>query len=79
MKEETKKESFEEQMKRLEQILEKLNQESPLDEAIKLYEEASSLLNACQKDLSQAQTRIETLLTTRSEEGEITQIDAKPL
>ena len=54
---------FERSMTRLEQVVKKL--ESPdlsLDEAMKLFEEGVTLSRECQKQLEQAEARIEILL-----------------
>ena len=62
--------SFEQAYERLEQILEKMNGGSvPLEEALKLYEEADSLLKLCQDKLSSAEQKVEYLIKQRS--GEI--------
>lgn len=61
--------TFEEQMQRLEAILEKLSQESPLEESIQLFEEASSLLTQCQNSLKFAEARIEKLVV-KSQQGQ---------
>lgn len=60
------KQNFETAFHRLENILEKMNTESvSLDEALKLYEEADTLITGCQKQLSDAERRIEVLLKNR--------------
>lgn len=54
---------FEKSMARLEQVVKKL--ESPdlsLDEAMKLFEEGVTLSRECQKQLEEAEARIEILL-----------------
>ncbi|HVB33246.1 MAG TPA: exodeoxyribonuclease VII small subunit [Patescibacteria group bacterium] len=54
---------FERSMTRLEQVVKKL--ESPdlsLDEAMKLFEEGVTLSRECQKQLEEAEARIEILL-----------------
>jgi exodeoxyribonuclease VII small subunit len=63
--------SFEKNMLRLEEILEKMNGQISLDEAIDLFEEADKLVKQCQKKLDESQSRIEKILTTRS-------LDEKP-
>ena len=58
--------SFEQAFARLEQILELLNAESvPLEQALKLYEEANQLLVASNRRLVEAEQRIEVLTKTR--------------
>lgn len=63
---EKKDPTFEEAYERLEKILEKMNgQRVSLDEALKLYEEADTLIASCQKRLSEAEQKIEILLKNR--------------
>lgn len=62
--------NFEQAFGRLEQILEKMNGGNvTLDDSLKLYEEADTLISACSKKLESAETRIEMLMKKRS--GEI--------
>ncbi len=70
---------FEQAFARLEQILERLNTDTiPLDEALKLYEEANRLLGHCSARLNDAEERIEMLSKTRS--GEVMMgADGRPL
>lgn len=52
--------SFEDALKRLEEIVRKLESgEAPLDDAIKLYEEGDRLKQQCEARLAAAQARIE--------------------
>lgn len=61
--------SFEEAFARLEQILEKMNSGSvSLDESLALYEEADKLIITCQKRLTDAERKIETLIKGRNGE-----------
>ncbi len=71
--------SFEAAFARLEEILEKMNSGSiSLDESLKLYEEADKLILMCQKRLTDAERKIETLIKNRN--GEVTLgPDQKPL
>ena len=71
--------SFEQAYQRLEQILEKMNSgKTPLEESIKLYEEADRLISSCNARLSDAEQKIETLIKTR--EGELSlSTQQKPL
>lgn len=63
--------SFEASYKKLEEILEKLNSgDTPLDDAIKLYEEADQLIKVCNERLSAAEQKIEKLVKDR--EGNLT-------
>ena len=58
--------SFEQAYRRLEIILEKMNSgKLSLDESLKLYEEADSLITACSTRLSQAEQKIEKLVKNR--------------
>lgn len=71
--------SFETAFARLEEILEKMNSGSiSLDESLKLYEEADKLISTCQKRLSDAERKIETLVKNRNGEV-ILGSDQKPL
>jgi exodeoxyribonuclease VII small subunit len=59
----TKKPDFERSLARLEEVVQKL--ESPqlsLDEAMKLFEEGVGLSRECQKQLEEAEGRVEILL-----------------
>jgi exodeoxyribonuclease VII small subunit len=61
--------SFEAAFSRLEEILERLNVDTvPLEEALKLYEEANRLLSQCGDRLDRAEARIEVLSKSRSGE-----------
>lgn len=54
--------TFEESMKRLDEIVSKMEKEElSLEETIKLYEEASGLSDKCRKDLEEAKLKITTL------------------
>jgi exodeoxyribonuclease VII small subunit len=66
----TKKEiPFETAFSRLEEILEKMNEGSAsLDDSLKLYEEADKLIISCNKRLTQAEQKIETLIKNRNGE-----------
>jgi exodeoxyribonuclease VII small subunit len=60
---------FEEAYHRLEEILEKMNSgKASLDDALKLYEEADSLITLCQKKLTEAEKKIEVMIKSRSGE-----------
>lgn len=61
--------SFEKAFERLEEILEKMNKEKvSLDESLKLFEEANSLINICSTQLSNAEQKIEILLKGKNGE-----------
>lgn len=58
--------SFEEALKRIEQILKQLeNKDLDLEEAINLYEEGLRLIYFCEEKLKNARTRIEVILKDR--------------
>jgi exodeoxyribonuclease VII small subunit len=58
---------FEEAYSRLEEILEKMNSgKASLDDSLKLYEEADKLIVTCQKTLSEAEKKIETMIKSRN-------------
>ena len=58
--------SFEQAYERLEKILEKLNTgNAPLEESLKLYEEADTLIQCCNKRLNAAEKKIEQLIKNR--------------
>ncbi len=70
--------SFEKAYERLEKILEQLNAgEVPLEESLKLYEEADLLIGSCGQKLSEAEQKIQTLIKNR--EGTLSlDSDGKP-
>jgi exodeoxyribonuclease VII small subunit len=58
--------SFEESVKRLEEILEKMNSgKITLDESLQLFEEADKLITTCNKRLHDAEQKIEVLIKNR--------------
>ena len=58
-----KKDSFEQSLKRLEDIVEKLESGNiPLDEAIKLFEEGVKLSKKCSDKLSKVEEKIKVIL-----------------
>lgn len=60
--------SFEKAFERLEQILEKMNNgKTPLEESLKLFEEAEKLIHNCSSRLAQAEQKIEQLLKNKGE------------
>lgn len=64
--------SFEKAFERLEQILEILNSgRASLEDAIKLYEEADTLVVQCHKKLTEAEKKIEVLIKNRAGELQI--------
>ncbi len=61
-REKDSKHTFEQSLKRLEQIVEELEQgEVPLDDALKMYEEGIELSKACVEKLTQAELRLKKL------------------
>ncbi len=71
--------SFEKAFARLEEILEKMNAGTlPLEDSLRLYEEADQLIQICSKKLGQAEAKIEMLVKNR--EGELLLSDTgKPI
>lgn len=66
-KEQKSENSFEEAFARLEHILERMNSGTiSLDESLKLYEEADKLISFCNKRLTEAERKIETLVKNRN-------------
>ena len=64
-----KETSFEEAFHRLEAILERMNaQDVPLEESLKLFEEANALITLCHKQLNDAERRVEVLVKNRQGE-----------
>jgi exodeoxyribonuclease VII small subunit len=58
-----KKPDFEQSLARLEEVVRKLESPNlPLDQAMKLFEEGMQLSRDCQKQLEQAEARVEILL-----------------
>lgn len=58
--------SFESAFERLEQILEKMNtMKTPLDESLKLFEEADQLIRICSEKLTSAEQKVEILIKNR--------------
>ncbi len=65
--------TFEKAMKRLEEIVEKLDEgEIPLEESIKIFEEGMELVNFCQKKLEEVEAKVETIMKNKEkkENGE---------
>ena len=57
------KNTFEESLKKLEKIVEKIEDGNVnLDDSIKSFEEGVALVKECQKQLSEAEIKIQTLL-----------------
>jgi exodeoxyribonuclease VII small subunit len=55
--------NFEEQLRALENVVERLEQgDIPLEESVKLFEQGLKLSNACKKELEAAEGKIEILV-----------------
>ena len=60
--------SFEQAFERLEQILEKMNNgKTPLEDSLKLFEEAETLIRSCNARLLASEQKIETLIKQRGQ------------
>lgn len=58
------KQSFEENMTRLEQIVRAMERgEAPLDESLKLFQEGTELVRSCAKLLDEAELQIKKVMT----------------
>lgn len=68
----SKNTTFEKNMLRLEEIVEKMNSNASLDEALDLFEEADKLVRQCQKKLDEAQNRIEKIVQSRTDNTHVT-------
>jgi len=56
--------SFEEKLDRLEEISRKINEDCPLEEALKLFEEGIGLSRGLEKELSRIERKVEVLVNT---------------
>ena len=69
---------FEEALKKLEDIVEKLESgDYPLDESLAKYEEGVKLVRFCQKKLEQAKKKIEILVKTKDGKIKIEPFEAE--
>ncbi|HWT67369.1 MAG TPA: exodeoxyribonuclease VII small subunit [Terracidiphilus sp.] len=58
--------SFEDSLKKLETIVERLEKgDLPLDESLKLFEQGVGLSEACKKELDEAEGKVQTLIKQR--------------
>ena len=58
-----KKIEFEKELKRLEEIVTKIQDESlPLDESVKLYEEGNKIIVTLREELAKAEAKIENIV-----------------
>ena len=63
-----KEQKFEENLKRLEQIVDQLeNKEAPLEQSLALFEEGIGLARTCQQKLEQAKKKVEILIKETGE------------
>jgi exodeoxyribonuclease VII small subunit len=64
-----KENSFEKAFERLEEILHNMNENKiSLDDSLKLFEEADSLMKTCSSKLTDAENKIEILLKNREKD-----------
>ncbi len=64
----SKEPTFEERLKRLEEIVDQLeNKEAPLDDSLALFEEGVQLARQCQKTLEDAKKKVEVLMKDTGE------------
>lgn len=71
--------SFESAFMRLEEILERMNSNSiSLDDSLKLFKEADSLISICSKKLNSAEREVEMLIKNRQGDIALGQ-DQKPM
>ena len=77
MSEKKTEQTFEEMLKRLEEIVRALDSvDAPLETSLALFEEGAGLVKRCTEKLDQAQQKVNVL--TRSPEGEITEAPFRP-
>jgi len=68
----TEEKSFEKAFDRLEEILQQMNEgKVSLDSSLKLFEEADGLITQCNKKLTNAEQKIETLIKNRNSQLEL--------
>lgn len=64
----TEKQSFETALKQLEHLVAKLDEgDIGLDEAMKMYEQGTKLVKACQKELAAAEMKVEKIVADTGE------------
>ncbi len=72
----SKKDNFENALKRLEEIVQRLEGgELSLDESLKLFEEGIELSRLCSKKLSEAESKVEKLIKSGEEEFKTEPLD----
>jgi len=68
--------TFEEQLKALESVVERLERgDLPLEESLKLFEQGVGLSNACKQELETAEGRVQVLLQQRNGERKEEDLD----
>lgn len=68
--------SFEEQLKSLEEVVEKLEQgDLPLQESLKLFEKGMALSTDCKKELDAAEGQVQVLLQQRDGSRKAQELD----
>lgn len=71
--------TYENAFQRLEEILQKMNESRlSLDDSLKLFEEASSLVTFCEKKLDESEKKIEVLMKNKTGEIHIDSVTQKP-
>ncbi|OGQ32397.1 MAG: exodeoxyribonuclease VII small subunit [Deltaproteobacteria bacterium RIFCSPLOWO2_02_FULL_50_16] len=61
-----KKSSFEQNLNKLERLVETLENDTPLEKAIDTFEKGMKLLQNCEQQLSQLKSRVEMLLKKKT-------------
>ncbi|ADV82145.1 exodeoxyribonuclease VII small subunit [Terriglobus saanensis] len=68
--------TFEEQLKALESVVERLERgDLPLEEALKLFEQGVGLSDGCKKELEAAEGRVQVLLQNRNGTRRVEDLD----
>jgi len=68
--------TFEDQLKALENVVERLERgDLPLEESLKLFEQGVSLSDGCKKELEAAEGRVQVLLQNRNGTRRIEDLD----
>lgn len=71
--------TYENAFQRLEEILQKMNESRlSLDDSLKLFEEASSLVTFCEKKLDESEKKIEVLMKNKTGEIHVDPVTQKP-
>ena len=76
----TSPQTYEKAFKRLEDILQLMNESRlSLDDSMKLFEEATSLVSFCEKKLEESEKKIELLIKTKTGELQLDPTTKAPL